>query len=74
MDYYQKRKREIVEAILSTISTIRDDEYSTIDNAFDRFGLEGAKHLTNIGQNTFNEVIIDALDEVKITVEKSLSN
>jgi hypothetical protein len=72
MDYYQKRKREIVEAILSTISTIRDSEYSTIENAFDRFELEGAKQVTNIGQNTFNEVIIDALDEVKITIEKSL--
>jgi hypothetical protein len=72
MDYYQKRKREIVEAILSTISTIRDNEYSTIENAFDRFELEGAKQVTNIGQNTFNEVIIDALDEVKITIEKSL--
>ena len=72
MDYYQKRKREIVEAILSTISTIRDNEYSTIENAFDRFELEGAKQVTNIGQNTFNEVIIDALDEVKTTIEKSL--
>ena len=72
MDYYQKRKREIVEEILSTISTIRDNEYSTIENAFDRFELEGAKHVTNIGQNTFNEVIIDALDEVKTTIEKSL--
>lgn len=72
MDYYQKRKREIVEAILSTISTIRDNEYSTIENAFDRFELEGAKRVTNIGQNTFNEVIFDALDEVKTTIEKSL--
>ena len=72
MDYYQKRKREIVEAILSTISTIRDNEYSTIENAFDRFELEGAKHVTKIGQNTFNEVIIDALDEAKKTIEKSL--
>ena len=72
MDYYQKRKREIVEAILSTISTIRDNEYSTIENAFDRFELEGAKYVTNIGQNTCNEVIIDALDEVKTTIEKSL--
>ena len=72
MDYYQKRKREIVEAILSTISTIRDNEYSTIENAFDRFELEGAKHVTNIWQNTCNEVIIDALDEVKTTIEKSL--
>ena len=72
MDYYQKRKREVVEAILSTISTIRDNEYSTIENAFDRFEQEGAKHVTKIGQNNFNEVIFDALDEVKTTIEKSL--
>ena len=54
MDYYQKRKKKkLLRPILSTISTIRDNEYSTIENAFDRFELEGAKYVTNIGQNTF---------------------
>jgi hypothetical protein len=72
MEYYEKRKKEIVEAILSTISTIRDKEYNTIENAYDRYEQEGAKHVTSIGQNTFNEVIIDALDEVKTTIEKNL--
>ena len=72
MDYYKKRKKEIVEAILSTISSIRDNEYNKIENAYEIYDQKGAKHITDIGQNTFNEVIIDALDEVKTTIEKSL--
>ena len=31
-----------------------------------------SKLITNIGQNTFNEVIIYALDEMKMAIEKSL--
>ena len=72
MDYYKKRKKEIVEAILSTISSIRDNEYNKIENAYEIYDQKGAKYITGIGQNTFNEVIIDALDEVKTTIEKSL--
>jgi hypothetical protein len=72
MEYYKKRKKEIVESILSTISDIRDNEYNKIENAYNIYEQKGAKHVTNIGQNTFNEVIIDALDEVKNTIEKSL--
>jgi t-SNARE complex subunit (syntaxin) len=72
MEYYKKRKKEIVESILSTISYIRDNEYNKIENAYNVYEQKGAKHVTNIGQNTFNEVIIDALDEVKTTIEKSL--
>ena len=72
MEYYEKRKKEIVEAILSSISTIRDNEYNAIENAYDKYEQEGAKLVTNIGQNTFNEVIIDALDEMKMAIEKSL--
>lgn len=72
MDYYKKRKKEIVEAILSTISSIRDNEYNKIENAYEIYDQKGAKHITDIGQSTFNEVIIDALDEVKTTIEKSL--
>ena len=72
MEYYKKRKKEIVESILSKISDIRDNEYNKIENAYNVYEQKGAKHVTNIGQNTFNEVIIDALDEVKNTIEKSL--
>ena len=72
MEYYKKRKKEIVESILSTISNIRDNEYNKIENAYKVYEQKGAKHVTNIGQKTFNEVIIDALEEVKTTVEKSL--
>ena len=72
MDYYKKRKKEIVEAILSTISSIRDNEYNKIENAYEIYDQKGAKYITDIGQNTFNEVIIDALDEVKTTIEKNL--
>ena len=72
MEYYKKRKKEIVESILSTISDIRDNEYNKIENAYNVYEQKGAKHVTNIGQNTFSEVIIDALDEVKTTIEKSL--
>ena len=61
-----------MESILSTISDIRDNEYNKIENAYNVYEQKGAKHVTNIGQNTFNEVIIDALDEVKNTIEKSL--
>ena len=31
MEYYKKRKKEIVESILSTISDIRDNEYNKIE-------------------------------------------